>query len=381
MAEDNSSFKAPSYNKLINQVSVLAEQVRLLQTGTPGPSAIGETHIPAVDYRIPELDLTVLTFTGHELNHVAEDWIETVDGLAHLNDWPLRVRLHFVRTNTRDAARNWFRSENFDSWDDLMFKFRKVFVRKIRQSDRWESLYKCTHAQGEHIVDYFYDKVRLCKELSLSFPETRDFVIQGIRSSDLTQYVLNRSHTSATALLADLRDWERMITLRRKRFFNESKSTSYQRPYNRSRNVKPTAVETKGTEPHTTKTTISSTPSNTFSSPTIASTRTSSEYRTNTKTKCYNCNGFGHISRDCPKLRRPFKCSICGFDQHSRGRCPNVKDEQTPALSQDSALRADTDYVATKKNSFSKTVFLNELQTTGLIDSGSSNVLVRATIA
>lgn len=106
MAEDNSFLKTPSYNELIYQVTALFDQVCLLQTTTLMPSTPSEMPTPVVDYRISELDQTVSTFTGHKLYHVAEDWIETVDGLAHLNDWPLRVHLHFVRINTRSAARN-----------------------------------------------------------------------------------------------------------------------------------------------------------------------------------------------------------------------------------------------------------------------------------
>lgn len=65
---------------------------------------------------------------------------------------------------------------------------REVFVREICRLDHWESLYKRTQIQGEHIIDYFYEKLRPSKELLLSFLETRDLVIQGICSSDLTQY-------------------------------------------------------------------------------------------------------------------------------------------------------------------------------------------------
>lgn len=129
-------------------MTALADHLRLLQTATTVPSAPSEMlRSRVVDYRISELDRTVPTFTGHEPSHVAEDWTETVDGLAHLNDWPLRVRLHFVSTNTRDAARSRFRSENFTSWDDLLCNFREVFVREIRLSDRWEALYKLLYSR------------------------------------------------------------------------------------------------------------------------------------------------------------------------------------------------------------------------------------------
>lgn len=55
MVKDNSTLKVPSYNELIYQVTTLADQVHLLQTATPVPSAPSVMLSPVVDYRITEL--------------------------------------------------------------------------------------------------------------------------------------------------------------------------------------------------------------------------------------------------------------------------------------------------------------------------------------
>jgi len=52
------------------------------------------------------MNKTLKFFTGTEPPHEAEFWLETIDGLASLNRWPISLRLHFVRTNMSDAARN-----------------------------------------------------------------------------------------------------------------------------------------------------------------------------------------------------------------------------------------------------------------------------------
>lgn len=75
---------------------------------------------------------------------------------------------------------------------------------------------------------------------------------------------------------------------------------------------------------------------------------------------CYNCRGAGHIAADCPKPRRPVKCSICSSDQHTRDRCPESTAERHETASvADRAYRVDTIASAKPRNPFVKTVLIN----------------------
>jgi len=56
----------------------------------------------------------------------------------------------------------------------------------------------------EHIMVYFQEKSRLCRALSLSFDETRDYVIQGIYHKELAMYVLGKNHVDKEGLMSDL---------------------------------------------------------------------------------------------------------------------------------------------------------------------------------
>lgn len=174
----------------------------------------------------------------------------------------------------------------------------------------------------EHIVDYFFtirsDYVKNCLCL---FPK---HAISLFRESDCriwhnTRWVTPiRPQRFCLRIYVTRNEWWHY-----KRFSNASKSTSCQWPFNRVRNVDPMTVELTGTKTCTTKTLNFSTPSTIVTSPTVAPIRAFLKYHTNNKTKCFNYNGFGHISPDCPKPRRPLKCSVCDSDQHFRGRCPN----------------------------------------------------------
>lgn len=176
---------------------------------------------------LPDLSRTVPSFSGRETHHVAEDWVDTVDGLAGVYEWPFPYRLQFVRANLVAAARNWFLTEQFDDWADFSRKFRDTFVPNRSVGDKWEEMRRRTQGRGEHIVDYFFDKVRLCKSIPLPFEDVREQVIEGIRSRQLCYYAHDRVHGTQKDLLLDLLEWERFFDRRSYRVGNVVKSNYY----------------------------------------------------------------------------------------------------------------------------------------------------------
>lgn len=87
-----------------------------------------------------------------------------------------------------------------------MTQFRGAFVRSLWLTDRWLELNSRFQKSDEHIADYFYDKLRLCRNLSLPFVEVRDHIILGIYSEEQSLYAMGRSHVSPNELLLDLQD-------------------------------------------------------------------------------------------------------------------------------------------------------------------------------
>lgn len=203
------------------------------------------------DYRLlPDLKQTVPVLTGHETDCVAENWLCSVDALATINNWPLLYHLQYVKSNLSTAAHSWYLTETFTDWADFLVKFRAAFVRTLRLTDRWRALSERLQGDNENIADYYYDKLWLSQALKLSFVETRDHIIMGIRSHDLAMFVMGRPHGSPAALLADLQEWERLSELRRAQFPSASRtvtavrvSRSEQQPIDsRNNSFKPTSL-------------------------------------------------------------------------------------------------------------------------------------------
>lgn len=362
---------APSYNALFNEVAELRAQLQQLQDVTNRSfSAVTVNSQPVSDFRImPDLNQSVKKFTGRENIVEATDWLDTVEGLANLNNWPWNFRLQFIRANMTGAARSWMGGEEFTDWIDFNQKFRRIFVRQTSVSDRWDLMKARVQNRDEPILEFYLDKVRLCKDLSLPFTEIRDHVLQSLYSRDLALYALGRTHKDSIELLADLQDWQRLTDLRNTRFAvgNSQSAGRFKTKIDRVQ----THEEKKASDLKKVD-----------SATTVLQPKSSSEQSVRPSgnpvrvgIKCYNCNGLGHMSRDCLKPKRPVKCSYCHADDHTRGKCP--QSEAPPVQG----------YLVSKRrevlphNTYVKPAYINDKQFQAMIDTGCSVTLIRSSAA
>lgn len=203
----------------------------------------------------------------------------------------------------------------------------------------------------EHIADYFYDKLRLCQDLNLSFHEIRDHIVLGIHSQELAVYAMSRYHTTTATLLADLQEGGRMFELCRAQ----------------DALVKPSEDKGWRSFPKTQPKPAASAPTAVVHRSNVATIKSMS-IGESTTVRCYNCNTNGHIARDCPKPRKP--CSGCQSTAHTRSRCPEK-------LAQAMLVGP---LLTVSQNSFIKDLMFNDVRATCLIDTGSSHVLVRTSL-
>jgi len=155
-------------------------------------------------------------------------------------------------------------------------------------SDRWDALRARRQLKEEHCMDYFQAKVRLCRDLLLSFDEIRDHVIQGLYSKEVAMYAMSRTHKDENELLTDLLDWERMHALRNAAGPAQVKSKESVKIVEprRSRPAAASGEEKKSwrrTAPVTGK-------------PEEAQVKVSDDVE---RGSCFYCHKIGHLSRDC----------------------------------------------------------------------------------
>ncbi|GFS62922.1 CCHC-type domain-containing protein [Nephila pilipes] len=86
--------------------------------------------------------------------------------------------------------------------------------------------------------------------------------------------------------------------------------------------------------------------------------------------RCFACNKFGHVLRDCP-----FPCTLCGESGHTKKYCTKNKNEP----------RANTlsvcDRESSSPNKYLRTAHINNHEVTALLDTGSSSCLLKESVA
>jgi len=245
--------------------------------------------------------------------------------------------------------------------------------------DLWQELEARVQGPDEPTIDYFYSKFGLCRLLDLPFADTWEYVLEELRSQSLTDWVYGRMHSDRDELLSDIRDWERIRAKRKEKFEAVSTASSKPRHVRQKSTMGPVSTKPTYAVPAAMPKATTSAPAKPLTSKAESKTEASKELLT---FYCYNCRGAGHISRDCRNPRRPVKCSNCGSNQSTRGRCPDGDTDRTDTASvADQAYRVDAATSANTNNPFMKTVLINGRPVVGLINFGSSAVQIRSSIA
>ncbi|CAB0040125.1 unnamed protein product [Trichogramma brassicae] len=169
---------------------------------------------------------------------------------------------------------------------------------------RWKRMTERVQLKGEHIQQYFHSKVKLCLKLNLDAAEIIEQVLIGLWSKDLFSAMSGRVHANVDALLHDIIEYEHKVGQRQERAraqANAGPSTS-RRSSNESQ-------ATSATERPNAR----------------VNNAVSKRPQTNEQgePRCFNCQAYGHISRNCPEPRVEPYCTSCKKNGHYKRDCTN----------------------------------------------------------
>jgi len=355
--EQSQKITALTYNELFNLVQQLREQVELTNARQIAQQAeqnasqnvTSATRSEVAEFRvIPDLNKTISQFTGRESSHEAENWLDSVNGIASANGWPIGYRLQFVRANVQGAARDWFVGRAFSDWPSFESRFRSTFIRSLNTSDRYDLLKARVQKKDEHVMDYFQPKVRLCRDLSLPFLEVRDHVLKGLYSREMALYALGRTHLTEEDLLGDLLEWARMDAIH----------SSEGKP----RDAKPAAKK------NDLKVSKPGVHAWTRFKP-VEEKKTEDVPNRDTSSCCWVCKKMGHLSRDCPNKRKN-TCYGCGVEGHIRPNCPERDQVSVVVVSREVGAHP-----------YRRIGRINGREVNVLLDTGCHHVLIKASVA
>uniref|UniRef100_A0A2S2NR86 CCHC-type domain-containing protein n=1 Tax=Schizaphis graminum TaxID=13262 RepID=A0A2S2NR86_SCHGA len=165
--------------------------------------------------------------------------------------------------------------------------------------------------KGESNTAYFHNKVRRCKLVNLTFADTKEQVLLGLWSDELSRTHLTTRHTNTNELLADILAYERVKKGR------AENSCIDKTPW-RLKTVR--EVDKR----------ISAKLPNVATAGTVASEdKKKSVVPSEIKLRCWNCQMTGHSRRDCPSPRRNSdKCISCHWFGGKHHKTCTVEDKE-----------------------------------------------------
>ncbi|KAL1447939.1 hypothetical protein MTO96_044181 [Rhipicephalus appendiculatus] len=340
-------------------LQVLQEKDRLLSTLLERLTVAGAAPPkPAPTFQVvPDLS-HISPFDGSEDAPSAREWIENIRRTSNLHGWPAAYTHETAKAWLVGAAKDWYRSRSFQItwWEEFQARFRRTFVSQTRVAERWRRMQERVQQRNESTTAYFHSKVRLCQEVNLDFTDTREQVLTGLRSRELCTVLLGRTHDDDDDLQHIL-EFERIERERRELF--GSRNRSFMSPSFSERSLPATMRrEEKINSNHG-----------------MDRRQPLPSINQHGERKCYNCNIYGHITRDCPEPKRPLKSQRCQATDHTQRNCQafssnvsNVVPETLPCTGAGHVL-------------IKEVIFNDDFTLVGLIDTGSSGCLLRASAA
>ncbi|KAH7966275.1 hypothetical protein HPB49_014978 [Dermacentor silvarum] len=165
-----------------NKSSVTGETLeRLTPSATPQPMSAGTPGGIAAVQVMPDLSNNITSFNDR--------------------------KVPFDRTGERLAAFKEIRNEKLERFKE---RFRRSFVSQTRAAERWRKMHERVQQRNESSVAYLHAKMRLCREANLDFWDTREQVITGLRSKQLSVMFLGKSHDDDDDILYDIQAFERI---------------------------------------------------------------------------------------------------------------------------------------------------------------------------
>ncbi|KAJ8943333.1 hypothetical protein NQ317_019503 [Molorchus minor] len=197
------------------------------------------------------LSKSIDKFSGEQDSNQAKLWLNQLETTALLHNWPDAFIFLTAKSNLEED-----------------------FVFSQNKTDMWKKMQECVQSLGQNVSVYFHSKVRLCRNIGLSFDETKEQIAIGLYSKELSNFIMSKGHNDEDGLYQDIVNYERINA---------------------------------------------NTFDATFKKDNFKTSKISSSPQKQTGIRCFNCNEIGHSALKCNKPPRPKgSCYTCGLMTHQK---------------------------------------------------------------
>jgi transposase InsO family protein len=262
-------------------------------------------------------------------------WIDKIEEYAEIYDWDDLAIRHFGLSKLCGVARAWRDSlpRQERKWQDWCRLLRENFPCQENRMAITLDAQNYKRKSGQHIVEYFYEKLARCNKAAMSEQETIEWIVHGLNNNKFRDHLgpLSR-YKRPSELLPDIKSASNYISDTKDKVFGKH--------------------FVSGNE----KTNPRGTP------------------------KCYQCGKEGHIARNCfsnkSKSVTCFKCSKIGHYAKDCGRFRETQSKSAVSSSSTEGIKVLQIGSDTHRKYF-KDALINGRPTKCYIDLGSSCVTIR----
>ncbi|CAI6353555.1 unnamed protein product [Macrosiphum euphorbiae] len=313
-----------------------------------------KSEVPVTATMLPTIMQTIPKFNGESGDtDVASEWLNALNTASVLNKWPDECTLEAGRSQLEGAAKQWYLShmDQLDTVSKFTAAFKAMFTSRESVTETWKKMSERVQQRDETVFAYFHEKVRMCRRLQLNAAETKKMICIGLHSREMSTALLSNGHVDEAELLTDIRTYMEVEANRSERF---SSVVTHKKRNISSGSVRKVSDTSRKDDDD-------------------VSTKVNTLRREKEGPRCYNCQLYGHIARDCTQPRKPMHCKKCDKSGHTIKYCKANIPEVNVVCTQTKG----------QVMCYIKEVRINEHDKPikGLIDTGSAYSILRKSIA
>jgi hypothetical protein len=251
---------------------------------------------------MPDLTKGLRSFDSSGGYFESRSWLKEVKSIGNRQFWDQTIMLEMARQHLTGCARDCFQyyEEEIQTWEDFEEKFKENFEDHRTVTEKFEEMKNREQQPNERVQEYFYSKMKMCKNLKLSFAECKKFVLAGLRAKETGRVLLPIRHVDERELLRDLREQEEATWCKRS---GSAGLGTEQKPTMKCNICKKIGHVSR--KYYVNKNGKSEQRSNSSKKEVFNGERGSQVERRVHEQKCYNFHEIGHYLRQCPKKKPP----------------------------------------------------------------------------